>query len=198
MENKSRVLEILALTVATIAIFISIWQVRESQEHNKLSVQPFLSIWHQAQHMDDTGWTMYNAGIGPALIINSRIKYKDEYYSKKGVSQEAWGQIKIKLQRESQVFSNVKVDGLTCGDVLPAKENINFLNDDQLKEPERDYIYENINIEVCYCSFHGKCFHAAPTESDKVKLSSPDFCPEYVDVNKLMREKSSYCERENG
>ncbi|MCE7995728.1 MAG: hypothetical protein HEP71_27360 [Roseivirga sp.] len=63
------------MVVAVSALVVSVWQVRTSQEHNKLSVRPYLYFFTS---WNDGTWQvqMFNEGVGPAIITRVDYTYK--------------------------------------------------------------------------------------------------------------------------
>ena len=65
--------------IAVLAVVVSIWQVRISQEHNKLTVRPYLDYFY--------GWSpkgfrleLSNQGFGPAIIKNIDYRFDGKSY----------------------------------------------------------------------------------------------------------------------
>lgn len=54
--------------IAVMAVVVSIWQVRISQEHNRLSVRPFMDSFTGWVSGDEWRITLSNEGVGPAII----------------------------------------------------------------------------------------------------------------------------------
>lgn len=72
MTKTERLSHYAIMVVAVSALVVSVWQVKISQEHNKLSVRPYLDFF--------SGWDygvwrldMSNEGVGPAVI--KRVDY---------------------------------------------------------------------------------------------------------------------------
>lgn len=72
MTKTERLSHYAIMVVAVSALVVSVWQVKISQEHNKLSVRPYLDFF--------SGWNgstwrldMSNEGVGPAVI--TRVDY---------------------------------------------------------------------------------------------------------------------------
>lgn len=55
------------ILIALIALFVSIWQIKVSQNHNKLSVKPYLD-YHLIQMDSTLTVSISNHGFGPAVI----------------------------------------------------------------------------------------------------------------------------------
>ena len=67
--------------IAVLAVVVSIWQVRISQEHNKLSVRPYMDFfygWNNDRYLE---LQLSNQGVGPAIITSVEYFYNDEKFS---------------------------------------------------------------------------------------------------------------------
>ena len=62
------------------ALFVSVWQINVSQNHNKLSVKPYLDN-HLIQSDSTLTVTISNAGFGPAIIKKITFNYKGKEYN---------------------------------------------------------------------------------------------------------------------
>lgn len=61
--------------IALCALFLTIWQARQTQRHNKLSVTPFLTTWSTQEFTSHHYRVLLlNNGIGPALIRSFAIE----------------------------------------------------------------------------------------------------------------------------
>ncbi len=58
---------LIAITIATLAVVISIWQGFEQRRHNRLSVKPLLNFETVAHNQTKT-IRLSNDGLGPAII----------------------------------------------------------------------------------------------------------------------------------
>lgn len=67
--------------IALSALFVSVWQIRVTHTHNKLSVKPLLDYF--VEQADSTlTVSISNRGIGPAIIKEISFNYEGkDYYS---------------------------------------------------------------------------------------------------------------------
>lgn len=72
--------------IAVLAVVISIWQVRISQEHNRLSVRPYMDFFYGWATQDIWQLTLSNEGVGPAIIKEVKFFFKGKEY-------ERWGDV---------------------------------------------------------------------------------------------------------
>lgn len=62
-------------TIATCAIFISVWQGIEMRKHNRISVKPHLTTWLNNRHSEGVyEFYLVNNGIGPAFIQSFTVE----------------------------------------------------------------------------------------------------------------------------
>ena len=78
------------------ALFVSIWQINVSQNHNKLSVKPYLDN-HLIQTDSTLAVSISNAGFGPAIIKNITFNYQGKKYSSLEKLLQESGEIKNRL-----------------------------------------------------------------------------------------------------
>ncbi|MEJ8591483.1 hypothetical protein JSO54_09575 [Riemerella anatipestifer] len=76
IEKPEILVAILALIVSIIGVFISIWTIKSTQKHNKLSVKPIIYILPQ-DYEDKICVNIQNKGTGP-LIVKKIIFYDNE------------------------------------------------------------------------------------------------------------------------
>lgn len=82
-DSPSIWIEISAVIVSLCALFLTVYQTIETQNHNELSVKP-----HLVFEQNNDGIILKNNGLGPAVFKFLKIEYgKDEYdYNVDGVS----------------------------------------------------------------------------------------------------------------
>lgn len=66
--------DLLAVTIAGVALCVTFWQISITRRHNKLSVRPYLAFWTWHDGAANT-YSLYlqNNGIGPALITSFSV-----------------------------------------------------------------------------------------------------------------------------
>ncbi|OEK01374.1 hypothetical protein BFP97_07520 [Roseivirga sp. 4D4] len=81
MSKSEKLTQFLVMIVAVCAVVVSVWQVRISQQHNKLSVMPYLDFF--SGWASDSTWrlTLMNEGIGPAIIKSTELTYDEKVYT---------------------------------------------------------------------------------------------------------------------
>ncbi len=81
MSKSEKLTQFSVMLIAVCAVVVSVWQVRISQQHNRLSVMPYLDFFSGWQ--TDSTWRMnlMNEGIGPAIIKATELSYDGKVYS---------------------------------------------------------------------------------------------------------------------
>jgi len=67
------------IIIALSALFVSVWQVRISHQHNKLSVKPYLDF-HLIQIDSTLEVSFSNEGFGPAIIKKMTFTHNGKNY----------------------------------------------------------------------------------------------------------------------
>ena len=85
------------ILIALSALFVSIWQGRLLQKHNKLSVKPYLTA---ELNQGDTTLTanLLNEGFGPAIIKKVNFSYQGQTYSSLEDLLKGSGEIENRLE----------------------------------------------------------------------------------------------------
>lgn len=68
------------ILISICALFVSVWQINISQNHNKLSVKPYLD-YHLTQQDSTLTVSISNAGFGPAIIKKIMFNYNGNEYN---------------------------------------------------------------------------------------------------------------------
>lgn len=68
------------ILISISALFVSIWQINISQNHNKLSVKPYLD-YHLTQIDSVLSVNISNSGFGPAIIKKITFIHKEKKYN---------------------------------------------------------------------------------------------------------------------
>ena len=97
MSNSDKLANLGIMIVAISALVVSIWQMRATETHNRLTVKPLMD--YIVTNDDSTrSISIKNAGIGPAIITEMCYKYKskdclfmDEALEKAGAMDKIFG-----------------------------------------------------------------------------------------------------------
>ncbi|MBO3700667.1 hypothetical protein [Roseivirga sp. E12] len=81
MSRSEKITQAGVVVIAVCAVVVSVWQVRISQQHNRVSVMPYLNVFSSWQ--TDSTWrlNLMNEGIGPAIIKSTELTYNGKTYS---------------------------------------------------------------------------------------------------------------------
>lgn len=71
------------VSIALLAVIVSIWQVSHQRKHDRLSLMPYVS-WDVKNSGDTTTIKIWNKGEGPALITNYTFHINDSTFGSWG------------------------------------------------------------------------------------------------------------------
>ena len=139
--------------IAVLAVVVSIWQVRIAQEHNRLSVTPFLDSFTGWISQDEWRISLSNEGVGPAIVTGIDYNWNGRTFKNWDKLFEAMG-----IDRSKRTVS------YTFGYPSPfaTDKKIEFLG---LKISEREYheLYNsNMGVEVV---IHYESIYKEPSEA---------------------------------
>lgn len=81
MSKTEKLTQFSVLLIAVCAVVVSVWQVRISQQHNKLSVRPYLDFFSGWSGENSWRLSLLNEGVGPAIVKSTELIYKGKTYS---------------------------------------------------------------------------------------------------------------------
>lgn len=81
MTKTERISHYAIMIVAVSALIVSVWQVQISQEHNRLSVRPYMDFFSGWKNTDQWELTLSNEGVGPAIFQEIDYHYQGKIYS---------------------------------------------------------------------------------------------------------------------
>lgn len=145
MTKTERLSHYAIMVVAVSALVVSVWQVKISQEHNKLSVRPFLNF---SSGWDGSIWmvSMSNEGVGPAII--TRVDYTYE-----GVT---YNQVDDVLKASNLITNRINSTNFGTNSPFAVEKSTVFL---QLKR--KDSVFRKplgISVSVKYESIYKETF----------------------------------------
>lgn len=122
------------------------------------SVLPYLSMFNTGQK-DFYAYSMANKGIGPALINEINITYKDSTY----INHDLRLFFNTVIKKEDSLFKNYNDIGhssVRSGMLIPANHTFNMIThnaDDRTKIKHlRKWFNEEIEIEIVFSSIYGE------------------------------------------
>ncbi len=145
MSKTERLSHYAIMLVAVSALVVSVWQVRTSQEHNKLSVRPYLDFF--------TGWNngvwrsdISNEGVGPAIITRVDYTYKGVTYN----------QLDDLLKAAGLLEKRVNSTNFGKDSPFAVERSVVFLELDRKDSPDRKRL--GISVSVKYQSIYKEDF----------------------------------------
>lgn len=144
--------------MALCALATSVWQGYSFQQHNKLSLRPYLEFEANTDPTADghIAFVMYinNNGLGPAEVTAVQIGIAGQQYHS---AHDIWPALGLDMAQKCFGAGNVK-RFYKVGDrqmVIRAADGICTLTDDQLK-----HLLTSLQIELRYKSLYGEEFVA--------------------------------------
>lgn len=86
MSRTEKLSHYAVVLIAVSAVVVSVWQVRLSQKHNRLSVRPYLDFFSGWTAEREWEMTLSNEGVGPAIL-------KKQEYSFGGKTYGTWDEV---------------------------------------------------------------------------------------------------------
>ena len=156
---KKNILSIIAILISFLSLFISLWQINISLEHNKLTTLPRLYIFEQfGSNQKQPGLYLENRGNGGATIINTKI----------GLDNKNLGEMRQDTWSDFRSFSGLYSLGETT--TLSLEKNClippSYQNSLLIMNIEKDHsdlrrvkqiMVNRINIKISYKGMYGNC-----------------------------------------
>ncbi|MCK4905089.1 hypothetical protein KAS42_02430 [bacterium] len=154
------------LVIACAAVFVAVWQVITTREHNRCSVKPHLSFERCTSNQSKI--VLSNEGTGPAFIKDVRI-YLDSKLIE-NFDYTSWRKIvaQLKLNAPDVMGLGFDPDGVIGQDRSRTVLSIRTINNttDEIMQQ-----FHRINIEIDYTSVYGDRFQV--TLNSDLKKNSP-------------------------
>ncbi len=140
-----RIADYSVIVIALSALVVSVWQVKLFQEHNKLSVKPYLDF---SLIQTDSTITVYfyNDGLGPAIIKEMTFESNDTTYSSLGKVLVARDEMKNVVKR----FNYSKNSVIATGDEKLLVE----LRGNHMRKVKVTIFYETVYEEKSVFQFY--------------------------------------------
>jgi hypothetical protein len=163
-RKKIGIIEVGTFVIALLAFFLSIWQMRQTIRHNKLSVQPKIAVWVDSDDENQVlEISIENNGIGPAVLGVISAQFQDETIVVNGYKLEQFWMHAFELLNFSDTIQNniyhTIIDEefyLKEGDslVLFRYESDSNCNKEYLRVKKE---LQNMIIQIPYCSIYEDC-----------------------------------------
>jgi hypothetical protein len=160
-----------AAIIALISLFATIYQARILREHNILSTKPLINFVSYIGIDDIMHITIHNHGLGPAIINEVIICYKDSTYNHNN-EEEAYSLTK-KLSIDGQNFFSTAI--ILKQTPIPPNGSIPIIKTESPAKSSMEIVQFNhianllkdIEIKIKYQSMYGEKFN------EKFKITSP-------------------------
>ena len=161
------VIGVAATVIALCALGLSIYQSGLTRRHNKLSVKPHIATWINTDTDSKTYQAgLVNNGLGPAIIIDFRIRVDGALVQGKGTEPVEAG---IKSMFPAANY-HAKYGSVAPGYSMAANErcmivSIEFRGDHSPQSDEIEAAFDKASIEVKYEYLYGDRFVLNTDES---------------------------------
>jgi hypothetical protein len=148
------------------------FELQRLEQHK--SVLPYLTMYNTSTSTQYS-YTLSNKGIGPALVNEINIKYKDSIYKDHDL-REFFNAVIVKEDSLFQNYSDIGHSSLSKGMLLPANTTSNLVmhhkkNMDKIRSL-RKWFNHKIEIEIIYSSIYGEQWKLTTKSNTPIKLKS--------------------------
>ncbi len=142
MTKTEKLTQVMVVIIAVCAVVVSVWQVRISQQHNKLSVMPYLNFF--SGWVSDSTWrlSLMNEGIGPAIVQSTELTYKGKTYNH-------WDAV-----LDAAEIRNLRVTSTNIGENSPFRMDKEIVFVEMINAPSDPQRF-GINVLIKYTSIYG-------------------------------------------
>jgi hypothetical protein len=151
-----------AESIASLALFLTIWQGWLFRRHNLLSVRPYLALTTVTENLGKekrrVTVTVRNSGLGPAKIIDFSIGKHGEVIIVGQIEPDAWGYLLSELCKLEKV--ELASTRLAQKRFIAPDEEINLLSATYVKPIDREFdIHRETWLAIKYMSLYGEKFY---------------------------------------
>lgn len=166
--NYEMLVSVSALVTAVVAVAVTVFEVRVTREHQKLSVEPYLII-DSTNANGEFAIVLRNQGLGPAKVHSFAVHVDGEPTS-------GWGEVIEKLTGTKGQFTYASIG---YGLQYRAEETVALLHirDKALAQAFQQHRPDRVRTTLCYCSIYKDCWLF-----DSDKRVSPAQCPAEPDA----------------
>lgn len=147
MTSTEKIQSAIAIFVAFLALFISVWQGCEQRKHNRLSVKPLLGFDNISMN-NAKSIRISNNGLGPAIITSFSIK--DEEKILNAIDENPWEYF-LKARGIRDSISSMYY--FSSGSIIQSGETFTLL---QWRPTDQRVL--NLEIEIQYKSIYEEEF----------------------------------------
>lgn len=165
--NSDKIISICAMVVSVCTFIVFVYQTSLIRKQQYMSVFPHISVGHASSDTKNYQLILVNQGIGPALLKDIRVIYKDQVF--KGDLVHYFNNAEVNTDSTDFYYSNIQT-----GDLIPANELIVLLgnkgtvsNANHLLNMLED---ENLRFEIEYESIYGERWKIEDISATPIKL----------------------------
>jgi len=152
----------LALFVAVLVLFLTVWEGYETRQHNRISVVPKLDFDINVQssaNKKSISYYVESTGLGPVKIVDFAIFYKDDG---KVIRSDNFNPLAADLQKIndklkinlSLASSNMDVGSFIAPGVTEVLFRATAEGKTGVSDEINKYVRDTLDIVVCYCSVY--------------------------------------------
>lgn len=157
-KNSDKIMAISATATAVIALAVAVLEVRNEQEFQKLSVEPYLEMGNSGgEPIGHYAFLLINNGLGPAIIKSGK-------FTVDGTPVTNWSQAVRMATGDDTLFTSIYSD-ITPNRRIKAAETIEVFKitpySDIARSFHREMNTSRIEFEICYCSIYEDCWQSS-------------------------------------
>lgn len=162
--------DIAVITIAILAVVVSLWQVSVTRKQARLSVRPFLDFSWNVHKPNEL--ILLNGGLGPAIVTQMYVAVGENPLEP--ATDELWDDIKEELgfgQFDSSSFVGNAI--ISPNSQISVIKNLHSEYITLVERGNEDICQEKLRIKVAYKSAYGESFEV-PTTLGKIPPGNPD------------------------
>lgn len=154
-EHSDKITAMAATSIAVIALVVSVLEVRNQQEFQKLTVEPYIELGNVGTlDINYYAFLLVNNGLGPAII-------KSGSFTIDGNPVASWREAGSLLTKSDEPYSGV-YSSIGMNRRVKASDTIEVYKitpyNELAKEFHQAMNSERIHYEICYCSIYKDCW----------------------------------------
>jgi len=146
------------VVMAVCALVTSLWQGYSMQQHNKLSLRPYLELEANQNHIGTDNFVLEvyvnNNGLGPAEVTSLQMRLRDQELSN---TEQIWSAMGLDINKGCFSYGTVQ-RFYKVGDKQVV---IRAAGACALTKAQLDVLLNNLSITLEYRSLYGETFTAA-------------------------------------
>lgn len=161
LELFNKYKDLVSISIASIALLYTAYQVALQRSHNRLTVRPHLdSTYHNNDYDRIYAFEITNNGIGPAVLTHAELYYKGELISDddpvneamtriqndiKWFGKDSWGHHRLAMGSYISPGEAIKIIEVSFYVEASARPATDF----------NEYLGENVLLKIWYSSIYG-------------------------------------------